>query len=76
MTCPISNKLSAQQKKKCKKKVSYKNVWVKFYPCVQYEDTKVGMFCTLSKKWEGHLKERKVGGRQGELLTGTMPQNY
>ena len=35
MTCPISNKLSAQQKKKCyKKKQSYKNVWEKVYPSV------------------------------------------
>ena len=25
---------------------------------------------------EGHLQVQKVGGRQGELLTGTTPQNY
>ena len=32
MTCPVSNKLSAQQKKKCyKKKLSYKNIWEKVY---------------------------------------------
>ena len=29
MTCPVSNKLSAQQKKCYKKKVSYKKVWEK-----------------------------------------------
>ena len=52
MTCPISNKLSAQQKKKCyKKKLSYKTVWEKVYPWVQCEDPQVGMFCTLCKKW-------------------------
>ena len=33
MTCLVSNKLSAQQKKKCyKKKLSYKKVWEKVYP--------------------------------------------
>ena len=32
MTCPISNKLSPQQKKKCyKKKLSYKKVWKKLF---------------------------------------------
>ena len=42
LTCPVSNKLSAQQKKKCyKKKVSYKKVWEEVYPWVQCED-KVG----------------------------------
>ena len=36
MTCPASNKLSAQQKKKCyKKKLSYKKVWEEVYPWVQ-----------------------------------------
>ena len=35
MTCPISNKLSAQQKKKCyKKKLSYKKGWEKVHPWV------------------------------------------
>ena len=52
MTCPVSNKLSAPQKKKCyKKKISYKKVLAKVYPWVQSEDHKVGMFCTLCKKW-------------------------
>ena len=56
MTCPVSNKLSAQQKKNCyKEKLSYKKVWEKVYPWVQCEDPQVGMFCTLCKKWEGHL---------------------
>ena len=50
MTCPVFNKLSAQQKKKCyKKKLSYKKVWGEVYPWVQCEDPKVGMFCTLCK---------------------------
>ena len=52
MTFPVSNKLSAQQKKKCyKKKLSYKKVWEEVYPCGQCEDPEVGMFCTLCKKW-------------------------
>ena len=52
MTCPISNKLSTQQKKKCyKKKLRYKEVWEKVHPWVQCEDPKVGKFCTLYKKW-------------------------
>ena len=77
MTCSVSNKLSAQQKKKCyKKKLSYKKVWEEVHPWVQCEDPKVGMICTLCKKWGGHLQVQKVGGGQGELLTGTMPQNY
>ena len=77
MTFPVSNKLSAQQKKKCyKKKLSYKKAWGKIYPWVQCEDPRVGMFCTLLRNWEGHLQVEKVGGQQGELLTGTMLQNY
>ena len=36
MTCPFSNKWSAQQKKKCyKEKLSYKKVWEEVYPWVQ-----------------------------------------
>ena len=39
MTCPVSAKLSAEQKKKCyKKKLSYNKVWEKEYPWVQGED--------------------------------------
>ena len=76
-TCPVSNKLSAQPKEKChKKKLSYKKVCEKVYPWVQCEDPIVGMFYTLCKKVEGHLQVQKVGGGQGELLIGTMPQNY
>ena len=52
MTCPVSNKLSAQQKKKCYKiNLSYKNVWEKVYSWVQCEDPKVDKFCTLCMKW-------------------------
>ena len=77
MTCPVSNKLSAQQKKKCcKDKLRYNKVWEKVYPWVQCEDLKVDMCCTLCKKWDCHLQVQKVGGGQGELLTGTIPQNY
>ena len=33
MACPVSNKLSAQQKEKCyKKKAELKNIWEKVYP--------------------------------------------
>ena len=69
MTCPLSNKLSAQQKKKCyKKKLSYKKVWEE---CilgfrVQSEDPKVGMFCTLFKKnGEGHLQCKRWAEDKG-----------
>ena len=52
MTCPVSSKLSAQQKKECcKEKLSYKNVGEKVYPWVQCQDPKVGVFCALCKKW-------------------------
>ena len=62
MTCPVSNKLSAQQKKKCyKKKLSYKKDWEKVYPWLQCEEPKVGMFCTLCKKWERPSLSAKVG---------------
>ena len=46
------------------------------YPWVQCEDPRVGMFLLFVRNGEGHLQVQKVGGRQGELLTGTMPQNY
>ena len=46
MTCPVYNKISAQQKK-----LGYKKVWEKVYPWIQYEDPEVGMLCTLCKKW-------------------------
>ena len=52
MTCHVSNKLSAQQKKEMlQEKVIYKKVWEKVYPWVQCEYPEVGMFCTLCKKW-------------------------
>ena len=73
MTGLVSNKLSAQQNKKCyKNELSYKNVWEKAYPWVQCEDPKVGIVCTHCKKWGKLHQVQKVGGRQGELLTGTM----
>ena len=63
MTCPVSNKLSAQQKKKCyKKKLSYKKVWILGFR-VQCEDPKVGMFCTLCKKWGRPPPSEKGGWR-------------
>ena len=46
----------------------------KFILGFKCEDPKAGMFCTLCKKWGGYLQVQKVGGGQGELLTGTMPQ--
>ena len=52
-TCPVSNKLSAQQKKKCyKKKLSYKKAWEKVYPWVQCEDPRVGMFCRMKLRYQ------------------------
>ncbi len=62
MTCPVSNKLSAQQKKKCyKKKLSYKKVWRKFILGfrVQCEDPKVGMFVLFVRNGEGHLQVQR-----------------
>ena len=62
MTCPVCSKLSAQQKKKCyKKMISYRKVWEKVYPWVLSEDPKVGMFRTLCKKW-GRLPSSAKGG--------------
>ena len=58
MTCPVSNKLSAQQKK-----LSYKKVWEEVYPWIQYEDPKVGMFCTPCKKWGWPPPNAKGGWR-------------
>ena len=48
----------------------------KVYPWVQCEDPKVGMICTLCKKYGKPPQVQSVCGRQGELLTGTIPQNY
>ena len=62
MTCPISSKLSVQQMKCYKKKLSYKKVWEKVYPWLQCEDPKVAMFCTLCKKW-GRPPPSARGGR-------------
>ena len=46
------------------------------YPWVQCEDPKLGKFCTHGKKWGRPPQVQNVDGGQGELLTGTMPQNY
>ena len=37
---------------------------------------KLPCFVLFVRNGEGHLQVQKVGGGQGELLTGTMPQNY
>ena len=77
MTCPVSNKLSAQQKKKCyKKKLSYKKVWEKVYLWFIVKILKLACVALFVRNGKGHLQVQKVGGRQGELLTGTIPQNY
>ena len=77
MTCTISNKLSAQQKKKCyKKKLSYKKFWErKFILGFSVNILELACFVLFVKNGEGHLQVQKVGGQQG-VLTGTMPQNY
>ena len=73
MTCHVSNNLSAQQKKKCyKKMLSYKEAWEKVYPWVQCEDPKVGMFCTLCKKW-GWPPPSTKGGR---MARGIVDWNH
>ena len=76
MTCLISSKLSAQQMKCYKKKLSYKKVWEKVCPWVQCEEPKVGMFCTLCMKWGRSPPSVKGGWMTRELLIGSMPQNY
>ena len=37
---------------------------------------KLACFVLFVRIGEGHLQVQNVGRRQGELLTGTMPQNY
>ena len=37
---------------------------------------KLACFVAFVRNGEGHLQVQKVGGWLGELLTGTMPQNY
>ena len=37
---------------------------------------KLACFEPFVRNGEGHLQEQRVGGWQGELLTGTTPQNY
>ena len=77
MTCPISNKLSAQQKKKCyKRKLSYKKVREEFILGFSVKILKLACFVLFVRNGEGQLQEQRVGGRQGELLTGTTPENY
>ena len=62
MTCPISNKLSAEQKNKWyKKKLSYKKVCEKVYSFGQCEDPEVSMFCPLCKKWGRPTPSAKGG---------------
>ena len=76
MTCPISNKLSVQQKKKCyKKKLSYKNVWEEYILGFSVKIQILACFVLLVRNGEGPLHVQKVAGGQGELLTGTMLQN-
>ena len=77
MTYPVSNQLSAQQKMKChKKKLSYKKFGRKFILGFSVKILKLACLVLIIRNGEGHLQVQKVGGRQGELLTGTMPQNY
>ena len=60
MTCPISNKLCAQQKKKYyKKKLSYKKVWEKVYPWVQCEDLKLACFVLFVRMGKATSKSKR-----------------
>ena len=73
MTCPVSNKLSALQKKKSNmRKLSYKKVWEKVYPRVQCEDPKLGMFCTLCKK----LGRPPPSAKGGRMTKGIVDWNH
>ena len=68
MTCPVSNKLSAQQKKKCyKKKLSYKKVWEKFILGFSVKILMLVCCVLFVRNGDGHLQVQMVGGRQGEL---------
>ena len=60
MTCPVSNKLFAQQKKKCyKKKLSYKKVWRKFILGFSVKILKLACFVLFVRSGEGHPSKRK-----------------
>ena len=73
MTYSVSNKLSKQQKKKCyKKKLRFKRIWENVYPWLRCENTKVGMFYTLGKKWG-----RPPSSEKGEWTTrGIVGRNH
>ncbi len=77
MTCYVSNKLTAQQTKKCyTKTINYKKFGKKFILGFSVKILKLACFVVIVRNREGHLQVQKVGGGQGELLTGSMPQNY
>ena len=66
MTCPISNKLSAQQKKKCyKKKLSYKNVWEEYILGFSVKILKLPCFVLFVRNGEGHLQVQKLARNKG-----------
>ena len=63
MTCPVSNKLSAQQKKKCyKKMLSYKKVWGRVILEFSVKILKLPYFVLYVRNGEGPLHVQKVGG--------------
>ena len=72
MTCPASNKLSTQQKKCYKKKLSSKKLWEKVCRKVRSEDCKVGKFCTLDMKF-GRSPRRAKGWW---ATRGIVDRNY
>ena len=72
MICPVSSKLSAQQMKCYKKKLSYKKVWEKVCPWVQCEDPKVGMFCTLCMK----CRRPPPSAKGGWMTRGIVEWNH
>ena len=64
MTCPVSNKLSAQQKKKCyKEKLSYKKLILGF----SVKILKLACFI-LCKKWERPPPSAKGGWTTREIV--------
>ena len=67
---PLSliNYLHNRRRKCYKKRLSYKKVWEKVYPWVQYEDPNVGKFCTLCKKWRRPLPSTKGGWMTREIV--------
>ena len=75
MTCPsLINYLDNRGRNVTR--IIYKKVWEKFILGFSVKILKLACSVLFVRNREGHLQVKKVGGQQGELLTGTMPQNH